>query len=639
MVDACAVQLRSCGTCTQTHESELTVNDGTVISDSQVETVVSCQSETPCQPTLRIQNVRCRPVKPILSSDTDSSLESLEDETPVTVCESHARMLGGGSLERVGNSMSSVDFLFFQLSATLRREVRDLVTFDGCEHILRGTSLAVVLKSCGSILANSKGSEHTYSLSEVVRILDAFISHNWSVPRYQKIIALNLHFNFNIASGIALSLSVVTACVEYFTNRAPADRDGHFFRLLFLPIFVVVLFFVRDVSFHAGVKGPAVFLDKTCIHQVDEGLQKEGIRKLGAFLHKSESMVVLYTDVYLHKLWTIYEVASFLAMRPVNRMQIVSVYQSMLSCTFGAMIEITAIIRFVSASLRPEMGMLYLVYFLEGLVGLVSLFLLRWWYRHCSEVLINLSSFSVHECKCHCESDRPLVYHNIACLMRATGRAVENSSLEEALECFNSLVRSELPNAFKVAMGGTMFGLRHIAFGACSLFGMSYFDALPSIPTWKEALIKACGAFWKCCIIAPLIIRTMERLASSCMHLTKTFWMEAAWMVFGFFAGVGCPVILLFFWVLEPFTEIAATSDLALIALVLSCILGAVLVGVFLQDHRWFCKHTRGVFKQSSEWSADWQPGTSRTWCHPAARRAVVFGNSTLEVQMTTVHM
>ena len=72
-----------------------------------------------------------------------------------------------------------------------------------------------------------------------------------------------------------------------------------------------------------GWHGPAVFLDKTCIHQTDMDLQTAGIRKLGAFLRRSRCMVVLYGQEYLQKLWTVYELASFLTLCPGSQIWVI----------------------------------------------------------------------------------------------------------------------------------------------------------------------------------------------------------------------------------------------------------------------------------------------------------------------------
>ncbi len=48
-----------------------------------------------------------------------------------------------------------------------------------------------------------------------------------------------------------------------------------------------------------GCQGPVVLLDKVCIHQTDKDIQRAEIERLGAFIHASDEMVVLYSDVYL----------------------------------------------------------------------------------------------------------------------------------------------------------------------------------------------------------------------------------------------------------------------------------------------------------------------------------------------------
>merc|ERR1712194_760554 len=70
-----------------------------------------------------------------------------------------------------------------------------------------------------------------------------------------------------------------------------------------------------------------VFLDKTGIHQTDLERQRPGILKLGAFLRSSKHMVSLYTDVYLIKLWTVYEIACFLALHSVSNIIVVPTFQ------------------------------------------------------------------------------------------------------------------------------------------------------------------------------------------------------------------------------------------------------------------------------------------------------------------------
>merc|ERR1712241_696838 len=91
------------------------------------------------------------------------------------------------------------------------------------------------------------------------------------------------------------------------------------------PWFLCVLLFMRDVQHCFKREGPAAFVDALCINQETDDTKRRGIEKLGAFLKKSEKMVALYTDVYLLKLWTVFELASFLAIHNIKDLVILPV--------------------------------------------------------------------------------------------------------------------------------------------------------------------------------------------------------------------------------------------------------------------------------------------------------------------------
>jgi len=83
----------------------------------------------------------------------------------------------------------------------------ELVTFQGCEDLLRGSPLTTVLRRQGTIFRTSVGSASTYALSAKVGRIDAFISHNWSVARYLKFLSLADHFSFDIAASCTMALT------------------------------------------------------------------------------------------------------------------------------------------------------------------------------------------------------------------------------------------------------------------------------------------------------------------------------------------------------------------------------------------------------------------------------------------------
>ena len=68
-----------------------------------------------------------------------------------------------------------------------------------------------------------------------------------------------------------------------------------------------------------------IFLDKVCIHQTDPRLKQEGIAHLGMFLFFSGQLLILQTDDYLERLWTVYEVATFLRLNLKGRLVILPV--------------------------------------------------------------------------------------------------------------------------------------------------------------------------------------------------------------------------------------------------------------------------------------------------------------------------
>jgi len=224
-----------------------------------------------------------------------------------------------------------------RIRRSLQREIDDLMSFEDCEELLRATNLSVVLTRGSSIFGSADGNYHTYSLSHVASDIDVFLSHNWSTPRSAKFLTLVYYFNYDIAVLVMAlaSLLITAASILSVIPEVPDQTIVEVFdksiaigcKIASVPIFLLSIFFARDITQHIGRPGPSLFLDKCCIDQVDRECQQRGIRKLGAFLNKSRHMLVLYSDVYLRKLWTIYEMASFLGLHDLRDLKIVPVIQ------------------------------------------------------------------------------------------------------------------------------------------------------------------------------------------------------------------------------------------------------------------------------------------------------------------------
>ena len=194
-------------------------------------------------------------------------------------------------------------------------------------HVLRGVPANLVLRRCARMFSGSAGSQATYLLSRPTDHLGGFVSHNWSVGRSRKWLALSLHYNFPGALVCGILIAAVL-CVPSSLGWLPlsavdnryVQHQGIFCAVCGALVFHVVLLLGSDILPARFMRYNEVFLDKVCIHQVDKKLQRQGIESLGGFLFHSWSMVVLYTSVYTTKLWTVYEMACFLCVHPGGRL-------------------------------------------------------------------------------------------------------------------------------------------------------------------------------------------------------------------------------------------------------------------------------------------------------------------------------
>ena len=79
-------------------------------------------------------------------------------------------------------------------------------------------------------------------------------------------------------------------------------------------VFWSILLFLHELR--ACAPQHLVFFDKVCIDQSDAAAIQEGIQNITAYLKHSSTLLVLLTDVYLKKIWTVFELTEFLALKP-----------------------------------------------------------------------------------------------------------------------------------------------------------------------------------------------------------------------------------------------------------------------------------------------------------------------------------
>mmetsp|Transcript_105393 Transcript_105393/g.337065 ORF Transcript_105393/g.337065 Transcript_105393/m.337065 type:complete len:578 (+) Transcript_105393:81-1814(+) len=444
--------------------------------------------------------------------ESDEVLAETRSDGPVTDCFASFSLdsFGGTSFVRQHHAISMMH----------------LTTFEGCPEFLRGTLLAKVLKHQGRILDSSSGSAATFGLSKVVLRLNAFISHNYAVPRWPKFLALTYYYNFKAAAVITFLVALIVAfataagVLPAFDSAVNSYPVGLCCTLLILPTFLFLFFFMRDYAGWLGYKGPTVFLDKTCIHQEDASIQRQGIEKLGAFLSSADEMVVLYSEVYLLRLWTVYEVASFLAVHPIRHMKVVSVKQAKLLLTAVASLSVTSMAERIIWTFTDR-GFEARVLVAATLLGLGLVPSIRARAREKQDIHKRLLGFTVKDCVCSVESDRPIVYSNIADLMRAQGFVPEDASEKDALQAFDESARTNLPFAFASSMTRFTFSYTdNLLIGAFAFVPacLDRWAGLAHGVPMRVFAIDALNALFRILAIVPLTFALMECLGSRCLH-------------------------------------------------------------------------------------------------------------------------
>ena len=308
-------------------------------------------------------------------------------------------------------------------------------------------------------------------------------------------------------------------------------------------VFYVVLLFGSDILPARLLRYHEVFLDKACIHQVDKTLQRQGIESLGGFLFYSWSMVVLYTPVYTTKVWTVYEMACFLGLHPGGRLVWLPVDLGLAVVVMSLlyMLQIVGVWATSVTSARewlavPDSLFLLLQNLLVVLASVCCAFIFNNVARDQVKSEADLRLFSIRNAVCAVEGDRPVVEGNVASLMRDLKLVPLDSTHEEALLAFDSMVQTTMPRAIRDSVG--LAGLRYellVTVSAPAVF--SCFDIVGA-EVLAGASVQAVFAtllhmFTMTCAIFPLGFALATQMCARCTHLRGS-----KGIVFVLFAGV-----------------------------------------------------------------------------------------------------
>ena len=389
---------------------------------------------------------------------------------------------------------------------------------------LRAVSLHQILRRGGK-LAGPKLRKEDYSCSRelVIMQIEFFISHNWQVDRWRKFVTLasrlqwsvldslaatkfwylfhNMakpyklrfcvvaceatHFNMykavasSAAAGLILGALVIAGVLPVFVVEAEVGED-----LVTTPISVwctlgslvallLALTLSHDVLLCLGRQGPDVFLDKVCVDQFDDQKKQEGIHAITSYLWNSDALVVVLSEMYLERIWTVFELVSFLVLKPYGKVHALPVELA----TF-------TILMAVCQSLRI-MGELINSYFapvvhpgamaMGWIIGSILLFLLccamilpvRRWGRVRSQLSQQMDTFTFASSHCQQEADREEIMGalvNLAVEHKIVKE--ETRSTKEVCEILEARAREVVPKSMQeeISWGGLPRGILEVIF-------------------------------------------------------------------------------------------------------------------------------------------------------------------------------
>jgi len=402
---------------------------------------------------------------------------------------------------------------------------------------VRGIDLRLVMRRVAHIFSSPVGDDSS-SGAEEVPCIRTFISHNWSVPRFQKFLQLIMAHNSCRAALTAIVASLICCALVAF-GQLPVYESVKFqggdiversmySLILSTHVFIAMLLFGHEVD--CCSRHP-VFLDKCCISQSDPDLKRKGIESIGAFLFHCERMVVLYSDVYLQRLWTVFELGLFLTLRQGAPIVVVPVFMPTLViggffvCSLRSIgIEVLQMRSVVEHYPDTNRSLQYALFFsVLMLTGVLAGYVLRRWARDNHNIRRYAREFSIRKAQCADEKDRDLVQGNVIAYLRDLTIVELSQSDDEVLSTFDRLVAKTVPRVLEKSLGHIGIPYSYIIMAQLSV-AMLALEAL-SVDFRNEEPIRVCSLnlaleFLLLAGVIPLLLAALAWILSFQLQLT-----------------------------------------------------------------------------------------------------------------------
>ncbi|CAE8634280.1 unnamed protein product [Polarella glacialis] len=249
--------------------------------------------------------------------------------------------------------------------------------------------------------------------------------------------------------------------------------------------FWLTLFLWADLAALFGRSGPIVFVDKVCIDQVNIDRKEQGILAIPAWLACSGTLVAIFSDELLVKLWTCFELCTFVALGRTDKIR---VEPALLPCA-SFFISMSFLILFIwnqllnigdsiekdfQSSLGSEFATTVAILAILVFFSL-SFVVLTHWGRVCHRIRKQVLELDIRTAACKEEADRAVVLRALQSLSdgHILHRTVSGyEQLDElAMAELTVKMRSQLENAFVRSLGYNRLPFKYLVASIMPVLG------------------------------------------------------------------------------------------------------------------------------------------------------------------------
>ncbi|CAE8721480.1 unnamed protein product [Polarella glacialis] len=361
------------------------------------------------------------------------------------------------------------------------------------KSLRRGVAVTKVLRRFGKLSSHSVGTEEDHQLGQEVNEVSAFITHNWSLNRWKKYMALSCYFHIVPAFVVSLVVHILLF-VLVLADKLPLSPAYYGGRLYYVGCWCMVggwsafwltLFLWADVAAAFGRSGPIIFVDKVCIDQVNSDRKVQGILAIPAWLACSGTLVAILSDELLVRLWTCFELCTCVALGRTDKIRVepallpsASFFVSMFVSLLVIWGQLLAMGDSSDKELQSALGReLIMTVDILGFLGMCLLIfaVLAHWGRVCHRIRKQVHEVDIRTAACQDEGDRAVVLRALQSLSNRHifHRTVsEDHELDElAMAELTVKMRSQLENAFVTSLGFNRLPFKYLVASIMPLLG------------------------------------------------------------------------------------------------------------------------------------------------------------------------